>query len=58
MGITVSMYLALSTCILFISLMESVNGGQFLSIIFFLLFGAATAPVFRIVVVPLTCPNA
>ena len=37
MGITISIYLTSSTCILFISLMQSVNGTQFLNIIFFLL---------------------
>ena len=50
------MSLSLSTCVLFISLMQSVNGAQFLNITFlFLLFGAADVPVFRILRVPLTC---
>ena len=41
-----SMYLALSICVLFISLMQSVNGAQFLIIILFLLLGFAASPVF------------
>ena len=40
------MSLALSICILFISLMQSVNGVQFLIITFFRLFGCAAVPVF------------
>ena len=38
-----SMSLALSICVLFNSLMQSLNGAQFLIIIFFLLFAAAPA---------------
>ena len=38
-----SMSLALSICVLFISLMQLVNGGQDLIMIFFLLFGSAAA---------------
>ena len=38
------MSLALSICVLFISLMQLVNGAQILTIIFFLLFAAAPAP--------------
>ena len=34
LGITISLSLALFTCMLFISLMESVNGKQFLNIPF------------------------
>ena len=49
-----SMSLALSICVLFILLMKSVNGAQFLIIIFFLLFGFAAVPVFGAVIVPLT----
>ena len=49
-----SMALALSICVLLISLMQSVNGAQFLSIIFFLLFEFAAVPVFGTVIVPLT----
>ena len=50
------MSLALSTCVLFILLMQSVNGAQFSNITFlFLLFGVAAVPVFKIVIVPLTC---
>ena len=49
-----SMYLALSISVLFTSLMQSVNGAQFLIIIFFLLFGFAASPVFETVIVPLT----
>ena len=37
------MVLALSICVLFISLMQLVNEEQFLIIIFFLLFAAALA---------------
>ena len=52
-----SMTLALSICILFIALMQLVNGAQFLIIIFFLLFAAAAAAaavaVFRTVIVAL-----
>ena len=55
-GITTSMSLALSTCILFISLMQSVNGAQFVNIMFLsILFAAANvAAVFSTVIVPLT----
>ena len=49
-----SMSLVLSIHVLFISLMQSVNGALFLIIIFFLLFGAAAVPVFGISMVPLT----
>ena len=48
-----SMYLALSICLLFISLKQSVNGAQFLIIIFFLSFGFAISSVFRTVIVSL-----
>ena len=49
------MYLASSICVLFVSLMQLVNGAQFLIIIFFLLFAAAVAAaVFGIVIVVLT----
>ena len=53
------MSLALSICILFIALMQLVNGVQFLIIIFFLLFAsaaaaAAAAAVFGTVIVALT----
>ena len=49
------MFLALSTCVLFISLMQSVNGAQILKITFLLpLFTAADATVmFGFVIVPL-----
>ena len=48
------MPLALSSCVLFISLMQSVNGAQFLNIAFLLiLFAAAGATVvFGTVLVP------
>ena len=53
-GITISTSLALSICVLFISLMQSVNGAQLLNITFLLaLFGAATV-VSATVIVPLT----
>ena len=52
MSITTSMSLAFSICVLFISLMQSVNGTQFLNTtFFFLLFGAASVPVFETVIV-------
>ena len=50
-----SMSLQLSTCVLFISLMESLNGGQSLIITFLLTFLFAAAPataVFGTVIVP------
>ena len=49
-GITASMSLALSACILFILLMQSVNVAQFLNITSFTLF---LLPVFAVVLVPL-----
>ena len=52
--ITSSMYLASSICLLFILLMQLVNGAQALIIIFFLLLGAASVPVFGMVTVPFT----
>ena len=55
---TISMYLALSIWILFISLMELLNGSQFLIIMIFLSFAAAaaaTAAVFGTVIVALRC---
>ena len=51
-----SMSLALSTYVLFISLMHSVNGAQFTFL--FLLSGAGTVSVFVTVIVPLTSVNA
>ena len=48
-----SVSLALSICVLFISLMQLVNGTQLLLIIFFLLFGFSGAPVFGTVIAPL-----
>ena len=50
------MYLALSICVLFISVIQLVNGAQFLIIKFFLLFAAAAAAaaVFATVRVALT----
>ena len=35
------MYLAISTCVLFISLMQSVNGAQFVNVTFLLVLFAA-----------------
>ena len=54
-GITISISLALSTCVLFISLMQLKNGAQFLNITFLLvLFAAApTSDVSSTVIVPL-----
>ena len=49
------MYLALCICLLFISLMQSVNGIQFLINILFLLLGAAAIPVFGTVIAPQVC---
>ena len=48
-----SMSLELSIWVLFISLMQSVNGAQFSIIILFLLFGFAVLPVVTPVTVPL-----
>ena len=46
------MFLAWSISLLFISLMQSVNGSQFLNITFlFLLLGAPVVPVFGTVIV-------
>ena len=48
------MSLALSNCVLIISLMQSVNRAQFFNITFLLLlFGAAAVPVFGTVIVSL-----
>ena len=48
------MSLALSICKLFISLMQSVNGAQFLNATsLFLLLGAAAVGVFGNVIIPL-----
>ena len=52
------MYLALSTYVLVISLMQSLNGTQFLNIavlFVLILIGAIAVPVFGIVIVPLRC---
>ena len=50
------MSLALSNCVLIISLMQSVNRAQFFNITFLLLlFGAAAVLVFGTVIVSLTC---
>ena len=49
-----SMFLALFICVSFISLIQLVNGAQFLIIIFFLLFRFAAVPVFGTVIVALT----
>ena len=50
-----SMSLALSICVLLISLMQLVNGAQFLIYIFFILSDAASAPaVLGTVIVALT----
>ena len=52
MFITRSMSVALSICVLFISLMQSVSGAQFLNTTFsFPLFGVAAIPVFGTVIV-------
>ena len=48
MSITTSLSLALSICLMFISVMQLVNGAQCLNTTpLFLLFGAPTAPLFR-----------
>ena len=50
------MFLALFTRALFILLMQSVNGAQFLNITFlFVSFGVTAVSLFGIVIVPLTC---
>ena len=48
------MSLALSICVLFILITQSVNGAQFLINIFFLLFGFAAVPVFGTIIFRLT----
>ena len=50
------MSLALSTCVLLISLMKLVNGAQFLNVTFLLVLfaSASTAAVLLTVIVPLT----
>ena len=53
------MSFALSTSLMFIPLIQSVNKAHFLNITFvFLLFAAAAFPVFGMLIVPLTCPHA
>ena len=49
-----SMSLALSICVSFVSFMQSINGAHFLIIIFFPLFRAAAVPVLGTVIVSLT----
>ena len=51
---TGSMTLALSTCVLFISFMQSVNGAQFLDFSFLLLLFTATYAVFPTDIISLT----
>ena len=55
-GITTSMSLALSICVLFISLMQSINGAQFLNTTSLLLLSgfAAGTSAGAIFIVPLT----
>ena len=56
-GITTSMLLALTFCVFFISLMQSVNGAQFLnttSISLLLFATAGPTALFETVIVPLT----
>ena len=48
------MTLALSTCVLFISFMQSVNGAQFLDFSFLLLLFTATYAVFPTDIISLT----
>ena len=56
MGITISISLALSICVLFISFIQSINGAQFLNITSLsLLFGFVTSDgTGSIDIVPLT----
>ena len=57
--IITSMYLALSTCFLLISLMQSVNGTHCLNIAsLFLLFGAVVVTVFGTILFPLPTMHA
>ena len=49
-----SIYLVLSTSVLFISLLQLVNGLQLLIILFFLVFGFVAVPVFNTIIVGLT----
>ena len=52
-------YHYLSICLLFHSLIQSVNGAQFLNTVsLFPLFNTATFPVFETVIVPLAAMNA
>ena len=51
-GIITSVSLALSICVLLISIMHSVNQAHYLIIISFLLFGFAATSVFRTFTVP------
>ena len=54
-----SMYLALSTCFLLLSLMQSVDGTHCLNnASLFLLFGAVVVPVFGTVLIPLAIMHA
>ena len=53
------MYLALSTCFLLLSLMQSVDGTHCLNnASLFLLFGAVVVPVFGTVLIPLAIMHA
>ena len=55
-GITISIFWALSTCVLFVSLMQLVNGAQFSNTYLLVLFAAASsAAMFRTAIVPLKC---
>ena len=45
-----SMYLALSTCVLLISFVQLVNGAQFLNITFLLVLFAAAAVLLTVIV--------
>ena len=55
MGFTTSISWASSTWVIFISLVQVINGAQFWNITFlFLLFGAAVVSLFPTCIVPLT----
>ena len=54
-SVAAPMFLALSTCVLFIWLMQSVNGAQFLNICFKFALFASAAAVFTNVILPLSC---
>ena len=53
-SVAAPMFLALSTCVLFISLMQSVNEAEFLNICFKFALFASAAAVFTNIILPLS----